>query len=67
MNGINKAIMETAQLAIVKAAVDTVANTAKELLTQQLKAMGIEAEIEINVNTISVNLDTLKSAGKRRK
>lgn len=64
---ISKELMETAQLAAVKAAVDSVAGVAKEMLTQQLKAMGIEAEIEIRINTVAVNLETMKSASARRK
>lgn len=64
---VSKELMETAQLVAVKAAVDSVAGVAKEMLTQQLKAMGIEAEIEIRINTVSVNLETMKSASARRK
>lgn len=64
---ISKELMETAQLVAVKAAVDSVAGVAKEMLTQQLKAMGIEAEIEIHINTVAVNLETMKSASARRK
>lgn len=64
---VSKELRETAQLMAVKAAVDSVAGVAKEMLTQQLKAMGIEAEIEIRINTVSVNLETMKSASARRK
>lgn len=64
---ISKELMETAQLVAVKAAVDSVAGVAKEMLTQQLKAMGIEAEIEIRINTVSVNLETRKNASRRRR
>ena len=64
---INEILMEKAQLMVVKAAVDSLASVAKEMLTQQLEEMGIEAEIEININTVSVNLETLKNASKRRR
>ncbi len=65
MNGFEQ-IKEMLELAGIKAVVESMTKPITEMLRLQLAEIGIEAEIKIDLEVKSVNLDTFRSKGDKR-
>lgn len=65
MNGFEQ-IKEMLELAGIKAVVESMTKPITEMLRLQLAEIDIEAEIKIDLEVKSVNLDTFKSKGGKR-
>ena len=63
MSGIFDVIAEQFQLMAIKAATEAISNPMKEMIKAQLEQIGIEADVQIDVKVLSVNLDTFKNYG----
>lgn len=62
MNGFEQ-IKEMLELVGIKAIVESMTKPVTEMLRLELKKIGIEAEIKIDIEVKSVNLDTFRSKG----
>lgn len=62
MNGFEQ-IKEMLELVGIKAVVESMTKPVTEMLRLKLEEIGIEAEIKIDLEVKSVNLDTFRSKG----